>query len=82
MAYISEGLGNLCDWNMVKKYQMKNGSVFNSPSATAAALIHHQNAGCLNYLTSLLTKFGNAGTQSFDNHPYLCILYEQPLHFC
>ena len=62
LAYISEGLGNYHDWNMVKKYQMKNGSLFNSPSATAAALIHHRNAGCLDYLTSLVNKFGNAGT--------------------
>ncbi|KAD4982752.1 hypothetical protein E3N88_19423 [Mikania micrantha] len=60
LAYMSEGLGNLFDWNMVKKYQMKNGSVFNSPSATAAAFISNQNSGCLNYLTSLLDKFGNA----------------------
>ncbi|KAM0017121.1 putative ent-kaurene synthase [Helianthus debilis subsp. tardiflorus] len=42
------------------KHQMKNGSILHSPSASAAALIHHQNAGCLNYLTSLLEKFGNA----------------------
>ncbi|KAI3498200.1 hypothetical protein L1887_33969 [Cichorium endivia] len=60
LAYISEGLGNFHDWNMVMKYQMKNGSLFNSPSATAAAFIHNQNAGCLNYLSSLLDKFGNA----------------------
>ncbi|KAJ9563474.1 hypothetical protein OSB04_008634 [Centaurea solstitialis] len=60
LAYISEGLGNYHDWNIVKKYQMNNGSLFNSPSATAAALIHHQNAACLDYLTSLVNKFGNA----------------------
>ncbi|KAL7595298.1 hypothetical protein Lser_V15G30105 [Lactuca serriola] len=60
LAYISEGLGNYYDLKMVKKYQMKNGSVLNSPSATAALLIHHQNAGCLNYLRSLISKFGNA----------------------
>ncbi|MFS8027344.1 putative ent-kaurene synthase [Helianthus anomalus] len=62
LAYNSEGLGNLYDWHMVKKYQMKNGSVFNSPSATAAAFINRQDTGCLSYLTSLLDKFGNAGT--------------------
>ncbi|MFS8027330.1 putative ent-kaurene synthase [Helianthus anomalus] len=60
LAYISEGLGNLYDWHMVKKYQLKNGSVFNSPSATAAAFINHRDTGCLNYLISLLDKFGNA----------------------
>ncbi|KAK9074296.1 hypothetical protein SSX86_006893 [Deinandra increscens subsp. villosa] len=60
LAYISEGLGNFYDLNMVMKYQMKNGSILNSPSTTAAALIHHQNSRCLDYLTSLLEKFGTA----------------------
>ncbi|XP_076928281.1 ent-kaurene synthase 1, chloroplastic-like [Bidens hawaiensis] len=60
LAYISEGLGSFYDWKIVMKYQMKNCSILNSPSASAAALIHHQNAGCLDYLTSLLDKFGNA----------------------
>ncbi|GKA32308.1 Ent-kaur-16-ene synthase, chloroplastic-like protein [Tanacetum coccineum] len=45
MAYILEGLGNSYDSEMVMKYQMKNGSVLNSPSATAAALTRNQNAG-------------------------------------
>lgn len=47
---------------MVMKYQRKNGSLFNSPSTTAAALTHFHNAGCLHYLSSLLEKFGNAGS--------------------
>ncbi|KAL6984309.1 Ent-kaurene synthase TSP4, chloroplastic [Sarracenia purpurea var. burkii] len=59
-AYISEGLGKLQDWGTVMKYQRKNGSLFNSPSTTAAACIHLQDAGCLDYLRSLLEKFGNA----------------------
>ncbi|KAJ0682809.1 putative ent-kaurene synthase [Helianthus annuus] len=56
LAYNSEGLGNLYDWHMVKNYQMKNGYVFNSPSATAAVFINHQDVGCLNYLNSLWTS--------------------------
>ncbi|KAK2654428.1 hypothetical protein Ddye_014284 [Dipteronia dyeriana] len=45
LAYVSEGIGKLQDWEMVMKYQRKNGSLFNSPSTTAAALTHHlQNA--------------------------------------
>ncbi|KVH97317.1 Terpene synthase, metal-binding domain-containing protein, partial [Cynara cardunculus var. scolymus] len=78
LAYISEGLGNYHDWNMVKTYQMKNGSLFNSPSATAAALIHHQNAGCLDYLTSLVNKFGNADplTESTKRGDYMNLLEE------
>ncbi|KAI3719553.1 hypothetical protein L6452_20455 [Arctium lappa] len=71
LAYISEGLGNYHDWNMVKKFQMKNGSLFNSPSATAAALIHHQNAGCLDYLTSLVNKFGNAVPTVYPHDLYV-----------
>ena len=77
MAYVSEGLSNLYDWNMVMKYQMKNGSVLNSPSATAAALVRYQNTGCLRYLTSLLDKFGNAG----QFYTYLCALYARVIHF-
>ncbi|KAJ0591575.1 putative ent-kaurene synthase [Helianthus annuus] len=45
---------------MVMKYQMKNGSILNSPSASAASVIYHPNSGCHQYLTSLLQKFGNA----------------------
>ncbi|VAH51044.1 unnamed protein product [Triticum turgidum subsp. durum] len=41
MAYVAEGLGNLLDWNEVMKFQRKNGSLFNSPSTTAAALVHN-----------------------------------------
>nr|QZX44705.1 ent-kaurene synthase 1 [Cistus creticus subsp. creticus] len=60
LAYVSEGLGKLQDWEMVMKYQQKNGSLFNSPSTTAAAFTHLQDDGCLCYLRTLLEKFGNA----------------------
>ena len=46
------------------KYQRKNGSLFNSPATTAAVFQHLNNAGCLNYLESVLEKNGNAGTFS------------------
>jgi ent-kaurene synthase len=61
LAYVSEGIGKLQDWEMAMKYQRKNGSLFNSPSTTAAAFIHIQDAECLHYIRSLLQKFGNAG---------------------
>ncbi|XP_058218666.1 ent-kaurene synthase, chloroplastic isoform X2 [Rhododendron vialii] len=60
LAYISEGMGKLQDWEMAMKYQRKNGSLFNCPSSTAAAFMHLQDTGCLNYLHSLLEEFGNA----------------------
>ncbi|KAM4080354.1 hypothetical protein ACJW30_11G009100 [Castanea mollissima] len=60
LAYVSEGLGKSQDWEMVLKYQRKNGSLFNSPSTTTAAFTHLKNSGCLSYLQSLLDKFGDA----------------------
>ncbi|XP_059661878.1 ent-kaurene synthase, chloroplastic-like isoform X3 [Cornus florida] len=68
LAYVSEGIGKLEEWEMVMKYQRKNGSILNSPSTTAAALTHVQNDGCLNYLHSLLLKFGNAVPTVYPLH--------------
>ncbi|KAL5207240.1 hypothetical protein ABZP36_031675 [Zizania latifolia] len=58
MAFVSEGLGSLQDWDQVMAYQRKNGSLFNSPSTTAAAAIHTFDDRALSYLDSLASKFG------------------------
>ncbi|VAH51017.1 unnamed protein product [Triticum turgidum subsp. durum] len=60
MAYVAEGLGNLLDWNQVMKFQRKNGSLFNSPSTTAAALIHNFDDKALQYLNLFVSKFGGS----------------------
>ncbi|XP_054814535.1 ent-kaur-16-ene synthase, chloroplastic-like [Prosopis cineraria] len=60
VAYISEGLGKSQNWEMAMKFQRNNGSLFNSPAATAAAYTHLNDAHCLDYLVSLLDKFENA----------------------
>ncbi|KAI8549109.1 hypothetical protein RHMOL_Rhmol06G0000600 [Rhododendron molle] len=75
LAYISEGMGKLQDWEMAMKYQRKNGSLFNCPSSTAAAFIHIQDADCLRYLRSLLDKFGNAG-----ENLHICLLFNHWLY--
>ncbi|XP_078437344.1 terpenoid cyclases/Protein prenyltransferases superfamily protein isoform X2 [Wolffia australiana] len=59
MAFVSEGLDLMPEWEKLKKYQRKNGSILDSPSTTAAALLHYQNATCLEYLNTLLQMFGN-----------------------
>ncbi|KAJ9168330.1 hypothetical protein P3X46_019871 [Hevea brasiliensis] len=59
-AYVAEGLTRLNDWQELMKYQRSNGSLFNSPSATAAALTHLHDEKCLEYLSSLVKKFDNA----------------------
>ena len=61
MAYIAEGLGDMLDWNVVMKFQRKNGSLFNSPSATAAALIYNYDDKALQYLNLLVGKFSGSG---------------------
>ncbi|KAK9152575.1 hypothetical protein Sjap_000055 [Stephania japonica] len=60
LAYLAEGLTKLQDWKDVMRFQRKNGSLFNSPSATAAALIHVQDAKCNEYLLMLSQKFSDA----------------------
>lgn len=52
-AYVAEGFVNLLDWNDVMKFQAKNGSLFNSPSATAAALVANYDDKALQYLNCL-----------------------------
>ncbi|GAB2225239.1 hypothetical protein Droror1_Dr00006030 [Drosera rotundifolia] len=60
LAFISEGMGELQDWEMAMTYQRKNGSILNSPSATAAALLHIHDSSCHSYLCSVLQRFGSA----------------------
>ncbi|XVF77771.1 hypothetical protein PTKIN_Ptkin14bG0073500 [Pterospermum kingtungense] len=76
LAYVSEGIGKRQDWEMVMNFQRKNGSLFNSPSTTAAALAHIQNAGCLYYLNALLEKFSDAvpTLHPFYIYPRLCMV--------
>ncbi|WCJ40673.1 Ent-kaurene synthase chloroplastic [Euphorbia peplus] len=60
IAYFAEGLGSrLKDWEQLLQYQTSNGSLFNSPSTTAAAAIHLRDEKCLNYLHSLTKQFDN-----------------------
>uniref|UniRef100_A0A0D9VHC7 Uncharacterized protein n=1 Tax=Leersia perrieri TaxID=77586 RepID=A0A0D9VHC7_9ORYZ len=76
MAYVSEGLGSLQDWNQIMTYQRKNGSLFNSPSTTAAAAIHNYNDRALNYLDSLTRKFSGPVPGMYPENVYsqLCMV--------
>ncbi|XP_020103571.1 ent-kaur-16-ene synthase, chloroplastic-like isoform X1 [Ananas comosus] len=76
MAYVSEGLGNLQDWNEVMKYQRKNGSLFNSPATTAVALTHRYDVKALDYLHAILRRFGSSvpTVYPFEMHTQLCMV--------
>lgn len=62
LGFVAEGLGNSIDWNKMLMQQRRNGSLFNSPATTAAALIHRHDDKCLEYLNSLLCEFKTWGT--------------------
>ncbi|PNT61834.1 hypothetical protein BRADI_5g21480v3 [Brachypodium distachyon] len=70
MAYVAEGLGNLQNWNEVMKFQRKNGSLFNSPSTTAAALIYIYDDKALQYLNLLVNKFGGSVPTMYPANAY------------
>ncbi|CAN6689101.1 unnamed protein product [Malus baccata var. baccata] len=71
LAYISEGFGSSQDWELVMKYQRRNGSLFNSPATTASAFTHLKNADCLKYIRTLLEKFGNAVPTVYPLHKHV-----------
>jgi ent-kaurene synthase len=68
MAYIAEGLADVLEWDDVQKYQRKNGSLFNSPSATSAFAIHTHNTNALKYLEFLGNKFVDSGVYFPETH--------------
>ncbi|PIA38079.1 hypothetical protein AQUCO_02800016v1, partial [Aquilegia coerulea] len=77
LAYVAEGvLGNGHDWNELLKYQRKNGSLFNSPSTTAAAAAQLQDINCLRYLRSVVGRYGNAVPTAYplDIYTQLCLV--------
>ncbi|CAL1373353.1 unnamed protein product [Linum trigynum] len=82
LAYISEGIGNSSTgaWETAMKFQRKNGSLLNSPSATAAAFVRLQNAGALRYLQSLVDNntadhaVGVPAVSPYQIHARLCLI--------
>ncbi|KAG6514687.1 hypothetical protein ZIOFF_025057 [Zingiber officinale] len=76
LAYVAEGLGNAHDWTKTMKYQQKNGSLFNSPATTAAAMMHHYDSKAHEYLHSLLLKFDSSVPTLYpmDVHTHLHLI--------
>ncbi|XP_037481003.1 9-beta-pimara-7,15-diene synthase, chloroplastic-like [Triticum dicoccoides] len=71
LAYVAEErLVNLLDYNQVMKFQRKNGSLFNSPAATAAALVHYYDNKALQYLDSIVRIFGGAVPTVYPQNIY------------
>ncbi|KAL5726186.1 ent-kaurene synthase [Ranunculus cassubicifolius] len=67
LAYIYEGVMKSYDWHELMKYQRNNGSLFNSPATTAAALTVCGDVKCYGYLRAVLEMSGNAVPTVFPN---------------
>nr|AFJ67801.1 zingiberene synthase-like protein [Solanum habrochaites]AFJ67806.1 zingiberene synthase-like protein [Solanum habrochaites]AFJ67807.1 zingiberene synthase-like protein [Solanum habrochaites] len=78
IEYMSEGFGELCDWKEIMKlHQRQNGSLFDSPATTAAALIYHQHdKKCYEYLNSILQQHKNWVPTMYPTkiHSLLCLV--------
>ncbi|KAK2987195.1 hypothetical protein RJ640_026475 [Escallonia rubra] len=76
LAYVAEGLGSSYKWREALTYQRRDGSLFNSPSTTAAALTHLRDDGCFEYLSSVLKVYKNAVPTMYplDLYTRLCMV--------
>ncbi|CAL4926066.1 unnamed protein product [Urochloa decumbens] len=75
-AYLAEGLVDTQELNQALIYQRKNGSLFNSPAATAAVAIHTHNSDALKYLDFLAEKCDSSVPTVFpvDIYSDLCMV--------
>ncbi|KAL0401011.1 UNVERIFIED_CONTAM: Cis-abienol synthase, chloroplastic [Sesamum latifolium] len=77
LGYVAEGLGESCNWTkLLTTQQRSNGSLFNSPATTAAALIHCRDEKCFEYLHSVLKIYDRwvPTIYPMDIYTRLCIV--------
>ncbi|CAL1410220.1 unnamed protein product [Linum trigynum] len=81
LAYILEGIGGFQGQGNAMRFQRKNGSILNSPSATAAAVIHGHGGDALSlgYLRSVLRTTTAGSNAAAAVHPHeiqarLCLI--------
>ncbi|KAM7466317.1 hypothetical protein LguiB_013879 [Lonicera macranthoides] len=77
LVYYAEGLDESYEWKEVMKNQQRsNGSLFNSPATSAAALIQFHDDKCFDYLQSLSKIHGKAvpTIYPFDVYSRLCMV--------
>ncbi|XP_059306363.1 cis-abienol synthase, chloroplastic-like isoform X1 [Lycium ferocissimum] len=77
LKYMTEAFGELCQWKEIMVHQSHNGSLFDSPATTAAALIYHQyDEKCFGYLNSILKVHKNWVPTIYPTkiHSLLCLV--------
>ncbi|KAL6899725.1 hypothetical protein ACP4OV_006383 [Aristida adscensionis] len=70
LGYVAEALWDMEDWDEILTYQHKNGSLFNSPSATAGLAIHSHNNNALRFLEFLENKLGSSAPTAYPENIY------------
>ncbi|TVU42425.1 hypothetical protein EJB05_08829, partial [Eragrostis curvula] len=80
-AYVAEGFVTTPgEWNIVMKSQRKNGSLFNSPAATAAVLVNNYDDRAFHYLNSIVNTFGSAVPTLYPLNTYYQLLMVDTLN--
>ncbi|KAG8375407.1 hypothetical protein BUALT_Bualt10G0096900 [Buddleja alternifolia] len=76
LEYVAEGLGKSCNWKEIFTHQRSNGSLFNSPATTAAALIQCHDDKCFEYLNAVLEACNSwvPTIYPMDIHTRLCVV--------
>nr|WJJ50355.1 diterpene synthase 1 [Cephalotaxus harringtonia] len=59
ILYYLEGVQDIVDWKSILDLQSKDGSFLGSPASTACVLMHTGDNKCLEFLTTLFSKFGD-----------------------
>ncbi|XP_057823165.1 bifunctional levopimaradiene synthase, chloroplastic isoform X2 [Cryptomeria japonica] len=57
VLYYLEGVQDIVDWKVILNLQSKDGCFLGSPSSTACVFLHTGDKKCLEFLTTLLSKF-------------------------
>eukprot|EP00253_Pinus_taeda_P021798 PITA_21798 len=55
-----EGIQDMVDWETIMEVQSQDGSFSGSPASTACVFMHTGDMKCLEFLNSVLTKFGSS----------------------
>ena len=73
-----EGITDMVEWERIMDLQSQDGSFLSSPASTACVFMHTRDMKCLQFLNSVLTKFGSFGMYGgfmlFAASPYFYVL--------
>nr|UKI61039.1 bifunctional levopimaradiene synthase [Oncidium hybrid cultivar] len=72
LLFSLEGIQELVQWDKILKLQSANGSIWDSPSATAATYLKTHDSKCLEYLTYIVKRFKDHAPSSYPIDTFEC----------